>query len=157
MKTIRLHLTGFITLLLLTGITALPLIAEIDFLYAHRAIFSITLTQWIEQLYRNIHQTPTVMLYGTDWLAFAHIVIGLFFIPVYHNPLQYRANMLVGMAACLLIFPLAFICGPIRDIPFFHQLIDCSFGVLGFLYLYYILKKINRLKNNVYETPNKNN
>ena len=155
MKTIRLHLTGFITLLVLSGITAFPLIAEIDFLYAHRAIFSITLTHWIDQLYNDIHQTPTVMLYGTDWLAFAHIVIGLFFIPVYYNPLQYRANMLVGMAACLLIFPLAFICGPIRNIPFFHQLIDCSFGVLGFLYLYYILKKINRLKNNVYETPNK--
>lgn len=148
MRSIRLHLAGFMALLLLSGITAFPLLTEIDFLFLHRNVFPSFLTGWIEQLYGNIHQTPAVMLYGTDWLAFAHIIISLFFIPVYINPVQYKANLLVGMTACLLVFPLAFICGPVRGIPFFHQLIDCSFGVFGFLYLYYILKKINRLTTN---------
>jgi hypothetical protein len=36
-----------------------------------------------------------------------------------------------GMIACILVIPLALICGPIRGIPFYWRLIDCSFGVLG--------------------------
>lgn len=146
MKIIRIHLTGFITLLVLSGITAFPVQMEITFLYFHQSAFPDFMNYWIMQLFYDMNQTPQIMFYGTDWLAFAHIIIGLFFIPVYINPLQYRANIIIGMLACLFIFPLAFICGPIRGIPFFHQLIDCSFGVFGFLYLYFILSKIKNLK-----------
>ena len=145
MKKIRIHLACFISLLLLSGITAFPIRSEIITLYFHSGVFPVFMQEWIRRLFNDIMHTPEVMLYGTDWLAFAHIVISLFFIPVYLKPQQYKANMLVGMAACLLIFPLAFICGPIRDIPFFHQLIDCSFGAIGFGYLYYIYRKINAL------------
>lgn len=148
MKTIRLHLVVFISLLLISGITAFPLQMEIDFLYSQRHLFSVTLATWIEKVHITLHQTPDISMYGTDWLAFAHIIISLFFIPVYRQPLIYKVNLKVGMAACLLVFPLAFICGPIRGIPFFHQLIDCSFGLIGFLYLWYILFKINRLNHN---------
>lgn len=146
MKTIRLHLSVFILLLIISGITAFPITTEINYLFAIRDSFPLFFTQWIEQLYASIHQTPDVMLYGTDWLAFAHIVISLFFIPVYSNPIQHKVNIYIGMIACVLVFPLAFICGPIRGIPFFHQIIDCLFGLLGVLYLYFILKKINQLQ-----------
>jgi hypothetical protein len=40
------------------------------------------------------------------------------------------------MIACVAIIPLAFICGPIRQIPFYWRLIDCSFGVFGIIPLY---------------------
>ncbi|MES2681521.1 MAG: hypothetical protein V4635_16620 [Bacteroidota bacterium] len=145
MKTLQLHLSSFILLLVLSGVTAFPLQTEIDFLFLHRDTFPDFLEQWVIQLYNNIHATPAVMLYGTDWLAFAHIIIALFFIPVFLDPVKHKVNLQIGMVACLLIFPLAFVCGPVRNIPFFHQLIDCSFGLFGFLYLAYILKKINRL------------
>lgn len=144
MKTLKIHLSNFILLLVLSGITAFPLQTEIDFMFSHRDVFPSVLVQWITQLQNNIHATPSVMLYGTDWLAFAHIIIAMFFIPVFLDPPKYKVNVQIGMVACLLVFPLAFICGPVRDIPFFHQLIDCSFGLFGFLYLGYILKKINR-------------
>jgi hypothetical protein len=38
-----------------------------------------------------------------------------------------------AILACLAILPLAFIAGPIRKIPLFHILIDCSFGILGLI------------------------
>ncbi|MBR2261972.1 MAG: hypothetical protein IJ916_09780 [Paludibacteraceae bacterium] len=50
------------------------------------------------------------------------------------------------MFACVAILPLAFICGPIRDIPFYWTLIDCSFGVFGIIPLLICLKYIKRLE-----------
>jgi hypothetical protein len=146
MKTIRIHLALFVLVLMLSGITAFPIQTEINFLMAHLDSLPVFFHDWIKQLHQNINATPSVMLYGTDWLAFAHIIIGLFFIPVYIDPVKYKVNLYIGMTACLLVFPLAFICGPIRNIPFFHQLIDCSFGVIGILYLYFILKRVNNLE-----------
>ncbi len=145
-KQIQLGLILFTMLLALSGITAFPLQTEIDFLMNHRHWFPSFFQHWIMQLYNNITATPQVMLYGTDWLAFAHIVIALFFIPVFLNPIKYAINLRMAQIACVLVFPLAFICGPIRGIPFFHQLIDCSFGVLGFLLLAFIYKRIQNLE-----------
>jgi hypothetical protein len=130
---------------MLSGITAFPIQIEIDFLLDNINLFPGTFKVWILRLYHTIHSTPEIMFYGTDWLAFAHIVISLFFIPVYFDPIKHKVNLYIGMIACILIFPLAFICGPIRNIPFFHQLIDCSFGLIGILYLSFILKLVNKL------------
>jgi hypothetical protein len=43
-----------------------------------------------------------------------------------------------GMMACVLVVPLALICGPLRGIPFYWRLIDCSFGVGGIILLWLI-------------------
>jgi hypothetical protein len=149
MKTIRIHLALFVLILMLSGITAFPIQTEISFMITHLDSFPVFFHGWIKQLNENIAATPSVMLYGTDWLAFAHIIISLFFIPVYIDPIKYKANLYVAMSACFFIFPLAFICGPIRNIPFFHQLIDCSFGVIGLTYLYFILKRVNKLETSL--------
>ena len=148
LKNIRIALIVFISLLVISGISAFPITPGIGLLMRNLDMFPGFLQAWITRLSVEIHATPVVMLYGTDWLAFAHIVIALFFIPVYIDPVKHRANLIAGMAACLLVFPLAFICGPVRGIPFFHQLIDCSFGLLGFLLLYLIYRKINALEKN---------
>jgi hypothetical protein len=145
-RKIRMALTVFIILLALSGITAFPLRTEIQFLVKHISVFPPLLQNWIMQVSSCIQQTPVVILYGTDWLAFAHIIIALFFVPVFIDPLKYKINLQIGMAACVLVFPLAFICGPIRNIPFFHQLIDCSFGLIGISFLYFVYTRINKLK-----------
>jgi hypothetical protein len=147
MKTIRQTLILFILLLLLSGITAFPLKAETQFLVNIREMFPEVLQNWILIVHESVWNTPDIVLYGTDWLAFAHIVIALFFIPVYFNPIRYKANLIVAMTACIGVFFPAFICGPIRGIPFFHQLIDCSFGLTGFLLLWFIYKKINSVES----------
>ncbi len=144
---IRTAIVVFIVLLVLSGVTAFPLRTELDFLIAHKNSFPDTLANWIQTVYDSVKQTPDVVLYGTDWLAFAHIIIALFFIPVYIDPIRYKANLIVAMTACGAVFLLAFICGPIRGIPFFHQLIDCAFGFIGFFPLFFVYKKINKLKN----------
>ncbi|MBA3683286.1 MAG: hypothetical protein H0W73_19285 [Bacteroidetes bacterium] len=144
---IRIAITVFIVLLVLSGVTAFPLRTELDFLIVHKNSFPDTLANWIQTVYDSVKQTPDVVLYGTDWLAFAHIIIALFFIPVYIDPIRYKANLIVAMTACGAVFLLAFICGPIRGIPFFHQLIDCAFGFIGFFPLFFVYKKINKLKN----------
>jgi hypothetical protein len=81
--------------------------------------------------------------YGTDWLAFAHLVIALFFIGPFIDPVKNIWVLYAGLAACALVPLLALICGPIREIPFGWRLIDCSFGVLGAIPLLYALKLIN--------------
>jgi len=143
---IRVAIIVFVALLILSGVTAFPLRTEMEYLIAHKNSFSDTLGQWIQTVYDAIKQTPDVILYGTDWLAFAHIIIALFFVPVYIDPVRYKANLLVAITACGAIFLLAFICGPIRGIPFFHQLIDCAFGFIGFFPLYFVYKKIGQLE-----------
>lgn len=146
-RKIRTALAIFIALLLLSGITAFPLRCELDFLVKHKSLVPELMRPWIDEIYDSLIKTPELVLYGTDWLAFAHIVISLFFVPLFFDPVKYKANLYVGMTACVLIFPLAFIFGPVRGIPFFHQLIDCSFGLFGFLNLYLVLRAVNKLEN----------
>lgn len=146
MKQIRILLVAFITLLVLSGVTAFPLRTEMKFLMAHKNSFPDSLSVWIGTINNAIKQTPDVVLYGTDWLAFAHIIIALFFIPVYLDPVKNKANLIVAMVACGAVFILAFVCGPIRGIPFFHQLIDCSFGFIGFFPLWLVYRKVEQLE-----------
>lgn len=136
----------FIILLVLSGITAFPLITEVKFMMAHLDAFPAFFHPWITRVYESVMSTPDVVLYGTDWLAFAHIIISLFFVGVYIDPVRNKFTVDIGIVACFAIVPLAFICGPIRGIPFYHQLIDCSFGIIGMMPLYYIKRKIHVLE-----------
>lgn len=141
----------FIVLLALSGITAFPLRTETRYLadIAHR--FGPAMQRWIFKVYRAVESTPDIVLYGTDWLAFSHLVIALFFIPVYIDPVRYRANLFAGMVACAGVIPLAFICGGIRGIPLFHQLIDCAFGIIGVLPLWYVYRQTRKLQEHTAE------
>lgn len=77
-KNIRRVVIVFIILLALSGITAFPLVTEVDFMLAHINSFPVFFHDWIRTVYQSVHETPSIVLYGTDWLAFAHIIIGLF-------------------------------------------------------------------------------
>lgn len=145
-KNIRRVVIVFIILLALSGITAFPLVTEVDFMITHLNLFPVYFHEWIRTVYESVHQTPSIVLYGTDWLAFAHIIIGLFFVGVYQNPVRNKFIVEVGIVACIAVLPLAFICGPIRHIPFYHQIIDCCFGLLGLIPLFYVRRKIKFLE-----------
>jgi hypothetical protein len=85
--------------------------------------------------------------YGTDWLAFAHVVIAIFFIGPWRDPVRNAWVVEAGMLACVLVVPLALICGAVRGIPMYWRLIDCSFGVFGFLPLWLVWRWIKVLNN----------
>jgi hypothetical protein len=95
---------------------------------------SIHLLPWIERVYQALSDTNArypFLAYGTDWLAFAHLVIAVAFIGPYIDPVRNKWIITFGLIACAGVIPLALIAGPIRGIPFPWRLIDCSFGILG--------------------------
>ena len=142
---IRNWISVFIIFLILSGITAFPLEWELSMLVDVTQNAPVYLKNWILLIHTALKETNSnypFMAYGTDWLAFAHVVIAVAFIGPLRDPVRNIWVIQFGMIACALIFPLAFICGPIRHIPFYWQLIDCSFGVFGFIPLYFCYKKI---------------
>lgn len=136
--------------LAISGITAFPIESELAYFNNHLNIFPQILQPWLHTVYLSITQTNLsypYLSYGTDWLAFAHLVLAILFIGPLVNPVKNIWVIQFGFIACLLIIPLAFIAGSIRQIPFFWQLIDCSFGVVGSIPLgmaYFNIQKLER-------------
>ncbi len=107
------------------------------------------LMDWIERVRQGIDVADgkyPFLLYGTDWLAFAHLVIAFAFYGPYRDPVRNIWVVEFAMIACAAIVPLALICGPHRGIPFWWSVIDMSFGVFGAIPLYIVRRKIKRLE-----------
>ncbi len=86
------------------------------------------------------------LAYGTDWLAFGHLTISLFFIGPLIDPARNIWVIRAGLIACAGVIPLALICGPLRGIPFYWQLIDCTFGIAGSVPLWLVLALVKELR-----------
>lgn len=150
---IRIWLVVFIVGLVLSGVTAFPLQTETrllaDLLHATSAPTHLpVLVQWIDRVHAGIAATNRdypFMAYGSDWLAFAHLVIAVAFWGPLRDPVRNVWVVQFGMIACVGVIPLALIAGPIRDIPFWWQLIDMSFGVFGIIPLLIVHRDIRRL------------
>lgn len=151
LRYIRILLTLFIVCLVLSGITAFPLIWEIHLLTSWfgegTKVGSICpgLAYWLSYVQQGLEAAGReypFLAYGTDWLAFAHIVIAIAFLGPLEDPVRNVWVVEFGMIACVLVVPLALICGPIRGIPLYWRLIDCSFGVVGFIPLAIVRKLI---------------
>lgn len=139
----------FIVGLVLSGLTAFPIETQLAFGAKHISSFPPVLQAWFLQVYeavRTTNQAYPYLAYGTDWLAFAHLVIAVVFYGPLKDPVRNKWVYQFGMIACMMVFPLAFICGPIRGIPFYWTLIDCSFGVFGFIPLYLCYKWTTELE-----------
>jgi hypothetical protein len=142
-KRIRRLLIFFSAALIFSGITAIPVKWELELLLGMRYYLPNELGTYLYSIQQSVNATSAAypeIFYGFDWLAFAHIIIGLFFIGPIRDPEKNIWVIECGMLACLLVFPLAFICGEFRGIPLFWRCIDCSFGVFGFIPLYYARK-----------------
>jgi len=149
-KSIRNWSLFFIMALILSGITAFALETELAWLNDY--VFSGTnaFSGWIHKVYRalqDVNAKYPFMAYGYDWLAFAHLVIAIAFISVLRDPVRNKWIVQFGQIACIMIFPLAFIAGQIRGIPFFWRLLDCSFGLIGLIPLTICRRKIDKLEN----------
>ena len=145
----------FIAGLVLSGLTAFPLAKELEIIAmligpggALGALPPGGLQQWIFIVRDGLAETYAHypwFAYGTDWLAFGHIVIAMFFIPAWRDPAAQASVLRTGLVACALVIPLALVAGPLRGIPFYWRLIDCSFGVFGAIPLWYALSCIRKL------------
>jgi hypothetical protein len=136
----------FIVGLVLSGATAIPLQWELDTTanilgVADSAGGSATagLAKWIVKVRNAVRDTNAkypFIGYGTDWLAFGHFVIAIGFVGALRDPVRNIWLFQFGMIACVLIVPYAFVFGGLRGIPIPWRLIDCSFGVFGFIPLW---------------------
>jgi hypothetical protein len=153
-KRIRAVLILFVVALLLSGLTAFPLQWELTILNRfagpQSSISNIwpSLSEWINRVHVGLQQTYDkypFIAYGTDWLAFAHIVIAVAFWGPLKDPVRNLWVVEFGMIACVLVIPLAMICGPIRGIPFYWRLFDCALGVFGIMPLWLARRDILRL------------
>ncbi|MFN6946698.1 MAG: hypothetical protein ACK4ND_17250 [Cytophagaceae bacterium] len=159
LKRTRVLIGLFMAGLVISGITAFPLEWEMNLLLKWTAEYlhpENPLANWIARVHEGIRETNRsypFIAYGTDWLAFAHIVIATAFIGAIKDPVKNEWLVLFGIISCLMVFPLALIAGSIRQIPLFWQLLDCAFGALGLIPLIlargYIkqLEKLNKTQN----------
>jgi hypothetical protein len=140
--------------LVLSGLTAFPLVSELRILNEYFGPGSAVgqrlpaLGSWIAKVQAGLVEADAkypFLLYGTDWLAFAHLVIAVAFWGPFVDPVRNKWVIDFGIIACAGIIPLALIAGPLRGIPFYWRLIDCSFGLFGCIPLIlakrYILRK----------------
>ena len=159
LRKIRLLVLFFIVALVVSGMTAFSLVTEMRMLSSFLGIDPHLppadysgLRYWIATVHKGVIHTnehDPFILYGTDWLAFAHLVIAIAFIGLYREPVRNKWLIYWGMIACVSVFPLAFICGSIRGIPFYWQLIDSAFGLFGFIPLYLLhiwVKKLEKIQ-----------
>ena len=147
---IRNYILFFIIVIVISGISVFPLETELAYIQAHIQFFPVFLQGWLIKVYDAVKATNEqfpFLGYGTDWLVFAHLVIAMIFIGPLRDPLKNIWVIQWGMISCICVFPLVFIAGPIRGIPFYWQLIDCSLGLLGFVLLFLCYKRIVRLRS----------
>ena len=152
LRSIRVWISIFIAGLVLSGVTAFPLVHETAwlaaFLHAH-PILPQGIIQWIDRVHSALldeNLRYPFLAYGTDWLAFAHLVLAVLFLGPLRDPVRNKWVLQFGIIACAGVVPLALIAGPIRHIPFKWRLIDCSFGVFGVVPLLIVLRKTARLE-----------
>ena len=134
----RFSLGLFIAGLILSGLTAFPLLHELSLLCLWLGIND-------PAAYETLNAAFPFVGYGTDWLAFGHFVIALFFVGPFRDPIRNAWVLRCGLVACGAVIPLALICGFVRHIPLEWRLLDCSFGILGTIPLFYCLRLTKRL------------
>lgn len=131
----------FMISLILSGLTAFPLESELYFAtsWLDSAHPHSSLARWIEVVYAGVHETNQrfpFIAYGTDWLAFAHVILAVLFIGPLQEPVKNIWVIEFGLVACVAVLPMALLGGAMRGIPLFWRLIDCLFGIGGGLILW---------------------
>ena len=129
--------------LAISGLTAIPIQSEIAIC---RAILGDdwngggrlpdAAATWLETLDQGIVATAAqapFMFYGTDWLAFGHLMIALAFVGALVDPVRNRWLYQFGMIASVLVPVWAGLFGQVRGIPIWWRFIDAAFGVGAFI------------------------
>lgn len=129
--------------LTLSGLTAIPIESEVAL---GRAILGAdwrgggwlpaAASKWLGTLDRGIATTAAqapFMFYGTDWLAFGHLMIALAFVGALVDPVRNRWLYQFGMIASLLVPVWAGLFGQLRGVPIWWRFVDASFGVGAFI------------------------
>lgn len=154
LRRIHLCVAVFIAGLVVSGVTAIPLETELNWLTSLPGLSggaqagANVVAQWLEKTHVALHDTNTrypFIAYGGDWLAFGHLIIALAFVWAWREPVRNRWLFDFGLIACALVIPWALTFGALRAIPWWWRLIDCSFGFSGAVPLWFARRDAARL------------
>ena len=153
----------FIFGLVISGATAMPLRWEVERLMEWLGVDEWgsqpslpLLVAWLFKVHdalANVEGHYPFLFYGTDWLAFGHFVIAIAFIGALRDPVRNRWLFDFGLIACVLVVPFALVFGGLRGIPIWWRLIDCSFGVFGFVPLWLCRQWSRELESGTASSP----
>lgn len=110
--------------------------------------FTIQVIDGLEAVKRDHH----FLMYGYDWLAFAHICLAILFAGAAKDPVRNKWIVQCGLIMCALIPVLAGICIPWRGIPGYWFFIDFAFAPAAALPLFIALRDIKKEECTLY-TP----
>ena len=146
LRRVRLWTLLFVIGLVLSGVTAIPVAEEVRWMVVASGAEALARgadapgwAQWLVKVDHGLQTTQTsfpFLFYGTDWLAFGHLMIALVFVWAWKDPVRNQWLFTYGIVACVLVIPWAFFFGALRGIPWWWRLIDCSFGVFGLIPLW---------------------
>lgn len=146
----------FLVGLIISGLTAFPLLTEVRLLARAFGIEDATryaelsgLRHWIGFVLFGLEQTQATfpfVAYGTDWLAFGHLALAGLIAGAWFDPVGRSWILRYALWLCAAVIPTAFIAGGVRGIPVAWRMIDCSFGVFGALPLLYCLQQVRLLQ-----------
>jgi len=86
------------------------------------------------------------MLYGYDWLAFAHVGLAILFAGALRDPIRNVWVVQFGLIMCALVPVLGGVCIPLRGIPFHWFWIDFVFAPCAAVPLWIALRDIRRVE-----------
>lgn len=142
--------------LVLSGLTAIPIRTQFDL---GARLFSTDFTaggrmpgfiaQWLSHAYRGVVATDEAapfVWYGTDWLAFGHVVIAIAFVGAWRDPVRNRWLYQFAFIAGALVVPWALAFGALRGIPIWWRAIDSLFGLGAMLPAWACLRWVGQLE-----------
>jgi hypothetical protein len=157
LRRIRFCLAVVVFGLVVSGVTAFPLREELA--VARDVLAQLNVDDvlpgavwWVNHVAEGLDATAVAypfLAYGTDWLAFAHLLIAVAFVGPLIDPVRNVWVIVWGLLACAGIVPLAAIAGAVRGLPLGWQLIDMSFGVVAAVPLVLALVWTRRLARGI--------
>ena len=155
LKRVRLLTAVMIAGLVISGATAIPVVSELELLAGWFGVANVAdpeslygMQRWIHDVWVGLKDTDArypFLLYGYDWLAFGHFVIALAFVGAWRDPVRNVWLFEFGMIACVAVIPFALIAGHFRGIPLGWRAIDCMFGVIGFLPMWWARRMVREI------------
>lgn len=88
--------------------------------------------------------TYPFLLYGYDWLAFAHIVLAILFLGALRDPMRNVWVVQFGLICCALVPVLAGIFIPLRGLPLWWFWMDFAFSPAAAIPLWIALRDIRK-------------
>ncbi len=135
--------------LLLNGISAIPLRAELNFLLSNQSILPDFLHNWFMYVNKGVTETSNhyrFMRYGFDWLAFAHLLIAIAFLGPLRDPVKNEWIITWGLIISALSVLIALGWERVREIPLWWSCIDAAIGLVSFIILWLCSRWIKELK-----------